>query len=317
MYNYSMKVSIIIPIYNAENHLHKCIGSVVSQTYGDLEIILINDGSTDGSESICRSYEEKDTRIKLISQKNAGVSAARNAGLDACTGELITFVDSDDHVSEDYVEYLTDLMGRYDSDIVCSGQNEDPDLLDEPVVIEGPEACLKEYLTSNRIYAAVWGKLYKKHMFDGIRFPSGKRFEDNYVLFRLLDKCNSLTIGQLMKYSYVRNAGSFVNETFSPAQLDIVHAMTAQREFISKKHPSLLPEANARLIYAVNRCLTKMADSNHKDEAFIKRAKPLYKAYFADFLKGPSSRSAKNFCRIARISPKLAMSIYRTFRKDR
>lgn len=311
-----MKVSIIIPIYNAESHLDKCIGSSVCQTYGDLEIILVNDGSTDGSEKICRSFAEKDRRILLINQENAGVSAARNAGLDACTGELITFIDSDDYVSEDYVEYLISLMDRYGSDIVCSGQK---DLLsvDDPVVIKGPEAILKEYLTTNAIYAAVWGKLYKKHIFDDIRFPAGKRFEDNYVLFRVLGKCNSLTLGQIRKYSYVSNAESFVNETFSSAQLDIVDAMAAQREYILEKHPSLLPQANARLVYAVNRCLTKMADSKVKDVDFIVRAKTIYEAYAKDFLKGPSSRSAKNFCRIARISPKLAMSFYNAFGKER
>ena len=311
-----MKVSIIIPIYNAENHLDKCVGSVAGQTYGDLEIILVNDGSTDGSADICRSFAEKDPRIILIDQKNAGVSAARNAGLDICTGDLITFIDSDDYVSDDYVEYLLGLMDRYGSDIVCSGQNKDI-TVDDPVVIEGPEACLKEYLTTNVIYAAVWGKLYKKHIFEGIRFPAGKRFEDNYVLFQVLDKCNSVTIGQLMKYSYVSNAESFINETFSPKQLDIVDAMTAQREFILEKHPLLLSEANARLVYAVNRCLTKMADSKVKNADFISRAKPIYKAYSKDFLKGPSSSSAKNFCRIARISPKLAMSFYRAFKRER
>ena len=316
MYNYSMKVSIIIPIYNAENHLNKCISSVVSQTYGDLEIILVNDGSTDGSADICRSFAEKDPRIMLIDQKNTGVSAARNTGLEACTGGLITFIDSDDYVSNDYVEYLTGLMDSYGSDIVCSGMNEDI-TVDDPVVIKGAESCLKEYLTTNAIYAAVWGKLYKKHVFDGIRFPVGKRFEDNYVLFQVLDRCSSVTLGQLRKYSYVSNAGSFVNGPFSPAQLDIVDAMTTQREFILEKHPSLLPKANARLVYAVNRCLTKMADSEVKDEDFIARAKPIYKAYSKDFLKGPSSSSAKNFCRIARISPKLAMSFYRAFRKER
>lgn len=316
MYNYSMKVSIIIPIYNAENHLNKCISSVVSQTYGNLEIILVNDGSTDGSEKICRSFAEKDPRILLINQENAGVSAARNAGLEACTGELITFIDSDDYVCEDYVEYLLSLMDRYGSDIVCSGQ-EDQLSVDDPVVIKGPEDILKEYLTTNAIYAAVWGKLYKKQIFDGIRFPVGKRFEDNYVLFQVLDRCSSVTLGQLKKYSYVSNDGSFVNESFSSVQLDIVDAMTAQREFILEKHPSLLPEANARLVYAVNRCLAKMADSKVKDEDFIVRAKTIYKAYAKDFLKGPSSSSAKNFCRIASISPKLAMSFYRAFRKER
>ena len=312
-----MKVSIIIPIYNAENHLDKCISSAVSQTYRDLEIILVNDGSTDGSEKICRSFAEKDPRIMLINQENAGVSAARNAGLEACTGDLITFIDSDDHVYEDYVEYMKGLMDRYGSDIVCTGQIKEQDPRDDPVVIDGPEACLIEYLTTNAIYAAVWGKLYKKHVFDGIRFPIGKRFEDNYVLFRLLDRCNSVTLGKLMKYNYVSNSESFVNETFTSSQMDIVDAMSAQREFIKEKYPALLTQANARLVYAANRCLTKMADSKVKSKEYIELVKPIYKAYSKDFLKGPSGRSAKNFCRIARVSPKLAMSFYCAFNKAR
>ena len=114
-----MKVSIIIPIYNSENYLTDCIESAVSQTYSDIEIILVNDGSTDGSEKICRSYEEKDQRVRLINQSNAGVSAARNAGLDASTGDLIAFIDSDDSVENDYIEYLFDLMDTYGSDMTC------------------------------------------------------------------------------------------------------------------------------------------------------------------------------------------------------
>ena len=315
MYNYYMKVSIIIPIYNSENYLEKCICSAIGQTYGDLEIILVNDGSTDYSESICRTFEAKDPRIRLISQKNAGVSAARNAGLDEASGDLITFIDSDDYVEADYVEYLVNLMEQDRSDIVCCQYEVMEKIEAGSRLISGTEECLKEFLTSNEISVSVCCKLYRKYVFDGIRMPEGKRFEDNYVLYRLIAKAGSVTIGYLKKYNYISNPTGFINEAYSKTSMDIVEAAIEQRDFIKKNYPSLTRLANSRVIYAVNRCLVKMADTHVYDEECVKRIKPLYKEYANDFLKGPSGRSAKNFCWMARISPKLAMKFYRLLRK--
>ena len=317
MYNISMKVSIIIPIYNAEDHLEKCIGSAVNQTYGDLEIILVNNGSTDGSVKICRSFAEKDPRIVLINQENTGVSAARNAGLDASTGDLITFIDSDDHVCDDYIEYMLNRMKLYGSDVTCCGQTRDQNAKDDIELIEGMEACLKRYLTTNDIFPAVWGKLYKKHVFDGIRFPLGKRYEDTYILFRLLDRCSSVTIGQILKYCYNNNPESFVNEEFSQSQMDIVDAMTEQRGFIAQKYPALEQYANAMVVYGANRCLIRMADSGIYRSDNITRLKPIYKEFGKDYLRGERSSFAKNFCRLARISPVLAMRFYSAFKMVR
>ncbi|MBR5181505.1 MAG: glycosyltransferase family 2 protein [Clostridiales bacterium] len=311
-----MKVSIIIPIYNSENYLEKCIGSAVSQTYDDIEIILVNDGSTDNSGNICLAYGSKDNRIKLISKKNAGVSAARNAGLDIATGDLITFIDSDDHIESDYVSYLAALMEQDGSDMSCC-QYEDLKQGSGTKLINGTEECLREYLTSNEISVSVCCKLYKRSLFDGLRIPEGKRYEDNYILYRLIARCSSITVGYLKKYNYVSNPSSFVNEPFSGTQTDIVDASLEQRDFIEKNYPSLTGLANSRVIYAANRCLVKMADSNVYDKDIVNRLKPLYKRFASEFLNGPSSSSAKNFCRIARISPKLAMSFYNLFSKER
>ena len=304
-----MKVSIIIPIYNAENHLDKCIRSLLEQTREDIEIILVNDGSSDGSESICRSFCEKDRRVRLITQENAGVSAARNTGLDHAEGGLITFIDSDDHVEPDYIEYLSDLLEQSGSDIACC-QHEETTVLPEACLIEGSEECLREYLASNVIFPSVWGKIYRKELFDGIRFPVGKRFEDNYILFRLLDRADSVMVGNLCKYHYLSNSESFVNEEFSLTQMQIVDAMLLQREFIAGKYPALSLYANALVVYAANRCLLKMADSGVYIKDEVRKLKPLYKSYGKDFLKGNSSISAKRFSKVARISPKLAMRLY-------
>ena len=310
-----MKVSIIIPLYNSENYLRKCIGSVINQTYTDIEIILINDGSTDDTGEICREYAEKDSRILHIDTDNRGVSSARNEGLNASTGELITFIDGDDHVEADYVEYLTDLMNAYGSDIICCQHKELPIDSDRPRIIKGSEECLRQYLTSNEIFSAMWGKLFKKDLFDGISFPVGKRYEDNYVLYKLIDRCDSITIGYLSKYHYVFHNESFMNGPFTESELDLVDAMISQSDFINKKYPALSVYSNALIIYAVNRCLIKMADSDFYDDRIIADLKPLYKKYGNDFLKGKSSHLAKNFYKAARISPRLAMRIYRLLKK--
>lgn len=315
MYNDFMKVSIIIPIYNSENYLDKCIGSAVSQNYSDIEIILVNDGSNDGSEKICRSYEEKDPRVRLINQPNSGVSAARNAGLDIASGDLIAFIDSDDTVEKDYIEYLVDLIDKYGSDMSCCQYDDLGNKPEEPKNITGTGSVLKEYLLSNDITVSVCCKLYKRHLFDGVRMPLGKRYEDNFVVYKLLAGCGSVTIGYEKKYNYYSNPQGFVNEPFSKTQMDIVEAALEQKDFIDSSYPELSSLANSRVIYASNRSLLKMADSGTVDEDCISRLKPLYKAYCKDFLKGPSQKAAKNFAKMAKISPKLAMRFYRLLRK--
>ncbi|SCW65339.1 Glycosyl transferase family 2 [Ruminococcaceae bacterium YRB3002] len=310
-----MKVSIIIPFYNSESYLDRCIGSAIRQTYDDIEIILVNDGSADDSEEICRSYAVKDKRIRLINRENGGVSLARNDGLDAAGGELISFIDSDDYVDDDYIEYLIGLMEQSGSDLVCCKHEDSKAGEDGMRTLVTTEECLKVYLTSNEIFASVWGKLYRRELFEGIRFPEGRRFEDNYVLYKVIDRCNSIAVGNLRKYHYTLHHGSFVNEPFSTRQMDIVDAMNLQRGFIEQKYPSLLPYANSLVVYAANRCLVKMADSGICDKECIDMIRPIYRKYGKDFLKGTSGRKAKLFFRVARISPVLAMRLYRLFRK--
>ncbi|MCR4689478.1 MAG: glycosyltransferase [Saccharofermentans sp.] len=308
-----MKVSIIIPIFNAESYLNKCLEAACAQTYKDIELILVNDGSTDSSRDICLKYEASDPRIRLIDRDNSGVSAARNKGLDIATGDLISFIDSDDYVEADYIEYMLTLMNETSSSITCVRHEACEGISTR--VIEGPQNILEEYLKSNEIYASVWGKLYKRELFDGIRFPEGKRYEDNYVLYKVLARCGKLSIGSEVKYHYILNPGSFMNKGYAPSQMDIVDAMEAQKQFIDKSFPALTPFANARLVYAANRCLMKMADAKVSDKDCIARLRPIYKEYSKDFLNGSSGRSAKAFVRVARVSPKLAMRVYRLIGK--
>ena len=186
-------VSIIVPIYNVEKYLIKCIESILNQTYKNLEIILVDDGSTDSCNKICDRYKKIDKRVVVIHKKNGGLSSARNIGIKKAKGKLISFVDSDDYIKPNMIEELKNNMYFYNSDIsVC----------DYYYIIDGKRQisdnnnlkrnCITKY-KNKFIYkpnSAVWNKLYKKNLFEQIKFPEGKIYEDDYILYELLDKAN-------------------------------------------------------------------------------------------------------------------------------
>ena len=180
------KVSVIVPIYNAEKYLSDCIDSIIAQTHKNLEIILVDDGSPDNCPAICDEYAKKDDRIKVIHKQNGGVSSARNTGLDIMTGDYVVFIDSDDIVNVHYIEYLLDICIANDADISYCGYstfkesnnvninsipNDDKNIL----VFENSEG-LKNYF-SGWIYPMMWNKLYKRKCFEKQRFLSVKRAE--------------------------------------------------------------------------------------------------------------------------------------------
>lgn len=190
------KVSVIIPVYNVAPYLRKCLDSVIGQTYENLEIILINDGTKDASLSICEEYKNKDSRIRLYSQKNQGLSAARNLGIDHATGEYITFVDSDDWLELEFVETLVTELERTDSDIAVGNFNkfEMEKSLFHIYALE-KDYYVKTY-TPNEWYdnifsvanlslcfVTAWGKVYKRNLFDGLHYPVGKVSEDDYTTY--------------------------------------------------------------------------------------------------------------------------------------
>lgn len=185
-------VSIIIPVYNVETYLPKCLASIISQTYKSIEIVLINDGSTDSSLSICERYAECDHRIKLINQSNQGLSAARNAGLSAMKGEYFTFVDSDDYVDERYIESMMKSILMYKRDIVLAGITyEWPDHTSIEVPKEaGPipstEIIKMFALQKDGIIHTAWGKMFDRSLRDEIVFPVGKLYEDQFVMYGII-----------------------------------------------------------------------------------------------------------------------------------
>ena len=188
-------ISIIVPIYKVEPYLRRCLDSIVNQTYTNLEIILVDDGSPDGCPQICDEYAAKDNRIVVIHKENGGLSDARNAGLDICKGEYISFVDSDDWVTPTYIEYLIKAIKDNNAELaVCNyTQTKQSYILNIPntsppeyEILTSTSAVKKLWSKDNVTFVTSWGKLYKASLFASIHFPNGKIHEDEYTTYKLL-----------------------------------------------------------------------------------------------------------------------------------
>lgn len=214
-------ISVIIPIYMVEKYLNKCIDSVINQTYKNLEIILVNDGSKDNCKKICEEYAKKDSRIKIINKSNGGLSDARNKGLEVSNGKYIGFVDSDDYISKDMYKNLYENIIKYDADIaICeyievneNGENikENKKIIENGVKIYSREEAMYKLLEDNEITNHVWNKLYKSSLFKDIEFPKGLKFEDIAVMYKLIDKANRVVHISEILYFYVQRDGSILN----------------------------------------------------------------------------------------------------------
>lgn len=218
-------VSIIIPVYNVKQYLVEAIESVLSQTYKTVEIIIIDDGSTDGSSNICDEYARKDPRIHVIHQKNMGLSNARNRGLCYMSGEVVAFLDPDDAYSPDYISVMLNTMIRKDAEVVICKYSDHRTsskmvLSDQHYFF--PKAKEGEYdrihvlraLADDTIDTCIWNKLSRKELWENIRFPDGHVYEDRDTTFRILNKCKTAYVIDQPLYMHRRHKGS-ITETVS------------------------------------------------------------------------------------------------------
>ena len=206
-------VSVIIPVYNVKPYLAEAMDSVLSQTYPNLEIIVVDDGSTDGSGEICDRYAEKDSRITLIRQENKGLSGARNTGLDRMHGEAVAFLDSDDVYHPDFIRAMTETMIRENSDIVlckCTQHETTGPIRPNGREKAEPPTTQTRYnraealraLADRSINMSVWNKLYRRELWDTVRFPEGHVYEDLDTLYRVFNLCETLCVLDQALYRY-------------------------------------------------------------------------------------------------------------------
>ena len=262
-------ISVIVPVYNVAPYLLRCLDSLKSQSYRHLELILIDDGSTDDSGIICDDFARTDSRAIVIHQPNAGLSAARNSGLKIAKGEYVTFVDSDDFVAPGYVEcLLTALKDSGSALSVCSHyerkENGDlkPFVSDDEIFVRrafSVETALKEMLNEHGFMLSAWGKLYPRAFFESspkIRFPVGKLHEDvgtTYKLFlRAYAKNPKATVAfsAHLKYFYNLHSTSITNRAFDPRKMDLVTQTDEMCDAIDKVFPNLKNTTNLRRLHA-------------------------------------------------------------------
>lgn len=240
------KVSIIIPVYNVEKYLEKCIKSVLQQSYHNLEIILINDGSTDNCLEICKKYTEIDNRIILVEQKNAGLSAARNAGINICTGDYIFFLDSDDYLRPTTIKELISECKKRDADIVGCGYlpfSENEELQQEITYKEEVEEYNSVFYFQKMSNHA-WGKLYKSSLFkeNKICYPLGRNYEDVATTFKLIWYADKIVYIPKILYLYLKRDGSISRELSEKNIDDFLLAYLEMNEFYKEKCQIETPE---------------------------------------------------------------------------
>ena len=225
-------VSIIIPVFNSEKTLKRCITSIINQTYKDLDIIIVNDGSKDKSEEICKEFQKKDKRINYIVQKNSGVSNARNNGLSKVKGDFITFIDSDDWIENDYIESLIKLLIDNDADVITSSAIDftaDKVLNTSEKVLKyeittNKELMIKDLLEAKKYNSVCWGKIYRRNSVIGLKFDENLKIaEDLKFLISVFENCNKLVITNIRKYHYYINVGSAIHSGFNDNWLGAIN----------------------------------------------------------------------------------------------
>lgn len=237
-------ISVIIPIYKVEKYLHKCVDSILKQTYRNIEIILVDDGSPDNCGNICDEYASKDKRIIVIHKKNGGLSDARNVGLKVCTGEYITFIDSDDYVLKDYCQTLFDLLTINNADVSCvpickcleNGKRISCEHSGRLYIYTAAEA-MSAMFENNKLSWCAPAKLYRRNLFINVEYPVGKLMEDKLTTYKIYDKCSKIVYKDVEKYMYLLRHGSIMNSNLSEKHLDSFNAQLELNKFIEKNYP--------------------------------------------------------------------------------
>lgn len=248
MKNYNDLISIIVPCYKVEEYLEQCIKSIVNQSYKNLEIILVDDGSPDNCSLICDEWSNRDSRIKVVHKENGGLSSARNEGLDIAKGKYISFIDSDDFVDETFIESLYINLKQNDADISCCGYyhyfnenlKEIRHFKNIQLLMNSCEA-IKIMNTIGYFGVGSWNKLYKRELFNNIRFPIGKLSEDWFILYKLIHESNKIYYDSEPKYYYRQRNGSLTRNV--KINYDCEEASKECLEFCIENYSNAVPSA--------------------------------------------------------------------------
>lgn len=237
-------ISVIVPVYKVEKYLDECVSSILSQTYNNIEVILVDDGSPDNCPAMCDEWAKRDSRVRVIHKSNGGLSDARNAGIDASTGKYLMFIDSDDYIKSEMIEVMHSQLLEEDADIcACNlyAYNEDGGKIVGSLkrTVGDSETILKMIYDQTAYSVAACGKLYRRKMFDTVRFPVGKLYEDTFTTYRLTDKAKRIVKIPDALYCYRIRPESIMTSGFSKRSMQEEEAWRCNYQFMEKNYPSV------------------------------------------------------------------------------
>lgn len=248
-------IDVIIPVYNVENYIERCVNSLLNQTYMDYRILLIDDDSTDNSGKICNELAERNEKVIFYSIENKGIAAARNFGLQISTADIITFVDSDDFVDAKYLERLLKAMEKADADLLISGLTDVWDstqikVPDENEIIETPKRgeVIRRIFAQEVIDVSPCAKLYKRKLFDNIKYPEGEIYEDMKVIIKLLEAADKIAVTSYSGYYYYQRSGSIMHSEMSRDRVTLMETMEKYVGYVKERYPEAADAVKMRYI---------------------------------------------------------------------
>ena len=285
-------ISIIVPIYNVEKYLKECIESIINQTYKNIEIILVDDGSPDNCGKICEEYSQKDKRIIVIHKENGGLSDARNKGIDIAKGDYLTFIDSDDFVNIDYIEKLYSSIKLNNTELAQCGiskVNENNEIIEKLNYDENYIKTSHEIL--NELYGkhlienvVIWNKMYAKELFKNIRFPVGKIHEDEFTTYKIFYSVDRISLLSDCLYNYRQTNESIIGKKFNKKRLNLLEALEERMNFFKNRNEIDLYEKTLKFyieqlrLYYI-KVKKYIEDSEYRQKNIIKKYKNTYKNY--------------------------------------
>lgn len=293
MSNYGNElISIIVPVYNVEQYLEKCVDSIINQTYKNLEIILVDDGATDSSGKLCDELAKIDNRIKVYHKENGGLSDARNYGVERATGDYIGFVDSDDCIDSEMYEKLYEAIRKENVDVAeCNLKIIYPDREELFTEQNYYNVCtkqeyLEEYLKIEKIFGSACVRLIKSDIAKKLKFPVGKLYEDTYYAYDLIEKVDRYVIMNNSYYNYLMRENSITNAKFNPRIFDLIEIVEKFHKTTYENYPDLKEAADCRKMYAYFSVLNSiLLEDEFKNNSYYPKIINYFKGNYKTILK--------------------------------
>ena len=288
------EISVIVPVYNAENTIRACVDSILNQSYPDFELILVDDGSQDGSFQVCADYAEKDCRIRACRIEHGGVSAARNYGIDQARGTYLSFVDADDYLGRECLELLADMIHRYSvgiaaikGKIIVAGREtgtHDADIRIPAELLSKEQALREALIGQDKFGVGPCGKIYHRKLWEQIRFPVGVLYEDLVTIPWVFAQNEQVAYHPSVQYYYVMTPGSLTHHPISEKDWDIIRNVKQLTDYMDEEFPQLHDAAVARMVKEHICYLYRLVDSEEYSRIYPKLRKD-YQTYWREALR--------------------------------